>query len=332
MWYSEHSWLRVFTPFSWVLSSLVEYRRARFKNDTKRAWQAPVPVCVVGNIAVGGTGKTPLVLWLSRWLSSRGVKVGIVSRGYGGRASHYPMPVTDQSRCREVGEENVLLHRRASVPIVVDPQRVRATEFLLKNYEIDIAIADDGLQHYRLGRNIEIAVLDGSRGIGNGLLLPFGPLRESKTRLKDVHWIVSKGKPRFIDESTSVMQLIPIEFVNLANKSVLSIEEFRTQFTGPLRAIAAIGNPQSFQDTLDRVDVQAQVEAFRDHHYFHADELVDKQRVIIVTEKDAQKILELPIDSNHIWYLKVDVKFEESVDGFLTSLFREHGLNLMEKD
>lgn len=331
MWYSEHSWLRVFTPISWVLSSLTEYRRARFKNETKRVWYAPVPVCVVGNIAVGGTGKTPLVLWLSQWLSSRGVKVGIVSRGYGGRAPKYPVSVTDESRCREVGEENVLLHRRARVPIVVDPHRVRATEYLLNNYEIDIVIADDGLQHYRLGRNIEIAVLDGSRGIGNGLQLPFGPLREPKARLEEVHWIVSKNKPRSIDESASVMQLKPVQFVNLANNTLLTVEEFRAQYAGPLRAIAAIGNPRSFQETLDRLDIQAQVEAFRDHHYFRADELIDKQRVIIVTEKDAQKIRELPIDSNHIWYLRVDVIFEESVDGFLTSLFGEHGLNLRER-
>lgn len=332
MWYSKYSWLRVFTPLSWVLSTLVEHRRARYSKNTKRVWTAPVPVCVVGNITVGGTGKTPLVIWLSQWLIHRGVRVGIVSRGYGGKASSYPVTVTEKSLCQEVGEENILLHRRTLVPVVVDPQRVRATQFLLKNHAVDIVIADDGLQHYRLGRNIEIAVFDGTRGIGNGLQLPFGPLREPKKRLTEVQWLVVKSEPKYKDLSATVMQLEPVEFVNLGNGTALNVPDFKTQHSGPLRAVAAIGNPQSFQDTLDELEIQARVEAFRDHHYFRVNELVANGSVIIVTEKDAQKIRELPIDAGHIWYLRVDVKFKDSVDGFLGSMFREHGLNVVERD
>ena len=314
-----------------MLSGLVEFRRSRYKKDAKRVWQAEVPVCVVGNVTVGGTGKTPLVIWLSHWLKRRGIKVGIVSRGYGGNASHYPLVVHEQSRCREVGEESVLLQRRTGVPIVVDPNRVRATQFLLESHSIDIVIADDGLQHYRLGRNIEIAVLDGSRGVGNGLQIPFGPLRESKKRVREVQWLVAKNEPGLIDEPASIMHLKPVEFVNLANDSALTIQEFKTRHSSQLRAIAAIGNPQNFQDTLNRLEIQTRVEAFRDHHYFRVEELHDTQSVIIVTEKDAQKIRELPIDLNHIWYLKVDVSFENNVDGFLTTLFCKHGLNILEK-
>lgn len=295
-------------------------------------WQAPVPVCVVGNITVGGTGKTPLVIWLSQWLKKRGIRVGIVSRGYGGKSSSYPISVTERSRCQEVGEENILLHRRTLVPVVVDPQRVRATQFLVKNYAIDVVIADDGLQHYRLGRNIEIAVFDSIRGFGNGLQLPFGPLRESKKRLAEVQWLVAKNDPMFIDLPASVMQLEPIEFVNLGNGTTLKIPDFKKQYSGPLRAIAAIGNPRSFQRTLDDLEIQARVKAFRDHHYFRVDELVADGSVIIVTEKDAQKIRELPIDAAHIWYLRVDVKFKDNVDDFLSSMFREHGLDVMERD
>lgn len=332
MWYSKYSWLRVFTPLSWVLSKLVEHRRSRYSKNTKRVWNAPVPVCVVGNITVGGTGKTPLVIWLSQWLIHRGFRVGIVSRGYGSKASSYPISVTERSRCQEVGEENILLHRRTLVPIVVDPQRVRATQFLLKNHAVDVVISDDGLQHYRLGRNIEIAVFDGTRGIGNGLQIPFGPLREPKKRLSEVHWLVAKNESKFIDLPAFPMQLEPIEFVNLGNDSALGISEFKTQYSGPLRAIAAIGNPQSFQDTLDRLEIQARVEAFRDHHYFRVDELDANGSVIIVTEKDAQKIRELPMDAGHIWYLRVDVKFKDNIDGFLGSMFREQGLNVKERD
>ena len=328
MWYSERSWLKVFTPFSWTLRKAVEYRRSRYTKDTNRAWRAPVPVCVVGNITVGGTGKTPLVIWLSEWLTRRGVKVGIVSRGYGGRASQYPMMVSEQSQCNDVGEENVLLHRRTGAPIVVDPNRVRATQFLLDGHSIDLIITDDGLQHYKLARDIEIAVLDGVRGIGNGLQLPFGPLREPKSRLQEVQWLVVKGTRSCVDFPTSLMHLEPVEFVNVSNSSVLPISEFRTQHAGQTRAIAAIGNPSSFQDTLDQIQIQASVKPFRDHHHFRADELRSNGSVIIVTEKDAQKVRELPINTSHIWYLKVNVKFQEDVDEFLTSMFYKHGINI----
>lgn len=312
-----------------MLSGLAAFRRSCFKNSRGIVWHAPVPVCVVGNITVGGTGKTPLVIWLTEWFSRRGIKVGIVSRGYGGRASKYPIAVGDKSQCREVGEENILLYRRTQVPVVVDPHRVRATQFLLENNTIDIVIADDGLQHYRLGRNIEIAVLDGCRGVGNGLQLPFGPLREPKKRLRDVHWLVVKNEPRLLDIPASVMDLVPVEFVNLASGCVLSTHEFCTKYPGPIRAVAAIGNPRSFQHTLDRLEIQAKVEAFRDHHYFSEDELFSENTVVVVTEKDAQKVRELPIDTSHIWYLKVEVEFRDSVDGFLSSLCLRQGLNVM---
>lgn len=283
---------------------------------------------MVGNVTVGGTGKTPLVVWLSEWLSRQGIKVGIVSRGYGGGASKYPITVDEQSRCLEVGEENILLYRRTKVPVVVDPNRVNATRFLLENNTIDIVIADDGLQHYRLGRNIEIAVLDGHRGIGNGMLLPFGPLREPKKRLKEVDWVVVKNEPRRIDTPVSVMELNPVEFANVATDSRLAITEFCSRYPGPIRAIAAIGSPESFQHTLDSLELETRVEAFRDHHYFREEELADDGTVIVVTEKDAQKIRELSMDSNHIWYLRVEAKFRESVDALLASLFRQQGLSV----
>ena len=329
MWYSKHSWLRIFAPFSWILRSAVKYRRSRYERHTNRAWRAPVPVCVVGNITVGGTGKTPLVIWLYEWLSQRGVKVGIVSRGYGGKAAQYPLVVSENSRCRDVGEENVLLHRRTGALIVVDPNRVSATQFLMDRYPIDLIIADDGLQHYKLARDIEIAVVDGARGFGNGLQLPFGPLREPESRLRDVQWLVVKGAHSCVDSPKSFMHLEPVEFVNTSNNAVLSIDEFRVQHFEHLRAIAAIGNPGGFQHTLDQIQIQAIVKPFRDHHHFRADELKDNGSVIIVTEKDAQKIRELPMDTSHIWYLKVTVKFNEEVDEFLSSLFCEHGINIM---
>lgn len=327
-WYSERSWLRVFTPLSWIVSSLVETRRSLYKTGIYTTWHAPIPVCVVGNILVGGTGKTPLVIWLTEWLIRRGIRVGIVSRGYGGSAPHYPLAVNGQSSCLEVGEENILVYRRTQVPVVVDPNRVRATQYLLEHNSIDLVISDDGLQHHRLGRNIEVAVLDGLRGFGNGLLLPFGPMRESKKRLNSVHWIVSKSEHKVPNLRASVMDLKPLEFVNLASNTVLSTNQFRTKYLGQVRAVAAIGNPESFQNTLDRLQLEVQVEPYRDHHYFRAEEIAGGSSHIIVTEKDAQKIRELPVDLHHVWYLKVEVQFNEEIDDSLASLFEQRGLPL----
>ena len=143
-----------------------------------------------------------------------------------------------------------------------------------------------------------------------------------------MQWLVVKGARSCVDFPTSLMHLEPVEFVNVSNNSVLPISEFRTQHAGQTRAIAAIGNPGSFQDTLDQIQIQASVKPFRDHHHFRADELRSNGSVIIVTEKDAQKIRELPINTRHIWYLKVNVKFQEDVDEFLTSMFYKYGINI----
>ena len=186
LWYERGSALLILLPLAWLTGWLVRRRRHQFLQGGKSVYRAPVPVIVVGNISVGGTGKTPLVIWLVAELQARGYRPGIVSRGYGGKAPHYPYLLQPSDTASVVGDEPLM---------VVDPHRPAAVQALLEQTECDVVISDDGLQHYALGRSYEILVLDGSRGTGNGRLLPCGPLREPVLRLQQVNAVVIVTEP-----------------------------------------------------------------------------------------------------------------------------------------
>ena len=267
MWYSDSRWTKSLAPLSWVYGRLAEKRRHSYLLGKKTVWNAPVPVCVVGNITVGGTGKTPLVALLAHWLSSKGKKVGIVSRGYGGRST-YPLVVSPETSVYESGDEALLLARRTRCPIVVDPDRVEAVRTLLDRYDVDLVLADDGLQHYALGRQIEIVVIDGSRGIGNGMLLPAGPLREPVDRLDTVDWIVANGRHCGLVDHEWVMRYQIAAIVNVATEVRMEISDFQREHGKEINAVAAIGNPRRFRNSLVQCGFATHLSAFRDHHMF----------------------------------------------------------------
>ena len=325
-WYSDRSWPRLLTPLAAVFAWFAKRRRHRFLAGRARAWQAPVPVIVVGNVTVGGTGKTPLVIWLARWLKGRGLAVGVVSRGYGGRAS-YPLVVDATTPATQCGDEAGMIARRAGCPVVVDPDRPQAVRQLLGVAEVDVVVADDGLQHYALHRDVEIAVVDGARGIGNGLCLPAGPLREPASRLHDCHWVVATGAACGLAERESVMVAQASAFVNLASGERVEPDEFVAR-VGNVVAIAGIGNPTRFQATLDAIGLDSTLRAFPDHHVFAAEDVgVGDGGQVVVTEKDAEKLKMFDAAAiRHCWYLEIDVGFSPPVDDFLTELLTEHGV------
>ena len=328
LWYSQSPWRRCLEPLSWFFRRAVDRRRASYLQGAQAAWKAPVPVCVVGNITVGGTGKTPLVAWLSNWLETRGQRVGIVSRGHGGRAQ-YPMEVTCESSPDEVGDESLMLARRVELPIVVDPDRVRAVEYLLKTHKIDVILSDDGLQHYALARDLEIVVIDGMRGIGNGMLMPAGPLREPKERLESVDWVVANSTASGLVESEWVMQYRVTAFVNVGTGQRMEPAAFRSKYGSNVQAVAAIGNPERFRQTLQAEGFVPSLSVFRDHHRFSEDDFAHMtQEVMVVTEKDAQKIRELTSVAPSAWYVEVEVEFDREVDQFLQELFSSRGIAL----
>ena len=268
-------------------------RRLCYRIGLLRTRYVTVPVIVVGNLTAGGTGKTPTVIWLAEQLRERGLSPGIVSRGYGGSQSKSPMRVDADSAAEIVGDEPVLLARRSDCPVVVDADRVRAAEMLVED-GVDVIITDDGLQHYRLGRDYEICVIDGKRGLGNRLLLPAGPLRESPRRLEDVDQLLVNGRLRGTDRlSVAEQNAVPFDLVATeACRLNGSLARPIDRFAGTtVHAVAAIGNPTRFFDLLRAHGIQVIEHAFRDHARLEPNDLeFGDDFDVFMTEKDAVKL------------------------------------------
>jgi tetraacyldisaccharide 4'-kinase len=330
-WYGGARWIRLLTPLSWVFRQVAERRRVAYLTGRRTVWHAPVPVVVVGNVTVGGTGKTPLVIWLARHLQALGHRPGIVSRGYGG-ASHAPRPVSADSDPVEVGDEPVLIAARTGCPVWVGRDRAEVVRRLLAESECSIVIADDGLQHYQLGRDVEIAVVDGERLFGNGLCLPAGPLREPVERLAAVDWQVSNGRSDLGSGAEAVMQIVPQAFVDLMSGERLDPGAFVARYPA-VRALAGIGNPARFAVTLADLGLDATLLALPDHHRYSGVELGPPAdpRPVVCTEKDAVKLRRLPAlrkltAPGRLWALEVDVVFEAAAVRQLDEVLHRHGI------
>jgi len=324
-WYSNSSWLNLLRPLGYIYNQIGKMRRKRIKLGNK-AWKADVPVVVVGNINVGGTGKSPIVISLAGALCSRGLKPGIVSRGYGGSHATYPLVVDAQSDPQVAGDEPVMIARRTGCPVIVDPNRVRAVKELLKNEDCDLVISDDGLQHYYLARDVEIAVIDGKKGLGNKMCMPAGPLRESPERLKEVDFVVVNGSEQInLPVSYCNMYLAPQKIINLESGESFATDSGKP---GPLvHAVAGIGNPQRFFETLRSLGLNIIEHPFPDHHAYKLSELVFGDSLpVMMTEKDAIKcrLLNPGLIHQDFWYLEVDA---ELPPGFITSVIKKAGIN-----
>lgn len=315
-WYEKKGWTQTLKPLAKLFAWQVAKRRTAYQQGKYKIWQAPVPVLVVGNISVGGVGKTPLVAALCELLLEHGWRPAIVSRGYGGKATKYPYQVTSHSMARECGDEPLLLHKRTGCPVVVDPNRVSAVQYLLANTDCNLIISDDGLQHYALGRDIEIAVIDGTRGLGNERLIPAGPLREPKDRLNEVDFIIINGDGFVTEQPCWKMSLQPDQLINISNGKIIPIDALID--SSAVHAIAGIGNPQRFFESLKQLGYNVECHEFNDHHSFVAKDIwFGDDRPVIMTEKDAVKCNVFA--NQNCWYLKVSAKLET---GFNTQLLK----------
>ncbi len=303
-WYhhSMSMWTLVLLPFSWIFYCIVKGRQFLYQARIKKTFRFQVPIVVIGNITVGGTGKTPLAIWLVNFLKEYGFRPGIVSRGFGGKVQRNPRIVNENADPKEVGDEAILLARRSQCPVVIGVNRVAAVQELLKNYHCNIVVSDDGLQHYSLGRDIEIAVIDGTRNFGNGKLLPAGPLRETLSRLERVDFVVTQGA---VANDKYALHLQGDCLVSVKNNNeTRMLEKFRYQ---KVHAVAAIGHPQRFFSMLREQGLDVIEHIFSDHYLYRKEDIFFPDGLpVIMTEKDAVKCQQFA-DERH-WYLSVDAK------------------------
>ena len=315
MHWLEHHWYRItplhfiLLPVSYVFRLLGTLRRLLYRIGLMHSEKLPVPVIVVGNITVGGSGKTPLTLWLAQQLSNEGWRPGIISRGFGGVKTDHPQSVNFSSSTDEVGDEAVLMAQRGLCPVWVGRNRPATGRALLAAHpECNILLSDDGLQHYRLQRDVEIAVVDGMRRFGNGFLLPAGPLREATSRLNKVDAIIINGDTTANSEYR--MKLNGTIFHNLLNPNItrqpIDFKELK------LHALAGIGHPKRFFTHLNNLGLTVKTHPFPDHHRYTASDLIYKDvDALLMTEKDAVKCAEFATEK--CWVLRVDAQLDSAL-------------------
>ena len=304
-WYQGAWWLHLLRPLS-GLYDVLRKRRKRKLTVSGSPGRTRLPVIVVGNITVGGTGKTPLVGWLVESLRALGYSPGIVLRGYGGAFSKDGTLIPAAADPERYSDEGVQMRDRLNCPIAMCADRVKGLR-ILETQACDIAISDDGLQHYNMARDVEICVVDGSRGIGNGFLLPAGPLREPVERLDEVDWVVANGEPSNLIDEETVMRLVPDGFIHVQSNEWLDMDSF-VQRHAKVHAVCGIGNPARFFQTLRDLDITALQHVYRDHHEFEGHEVeFEDDLAVVCTEKDAAKLRNLEKEMPNVWYLRVNV-------------------------
>jgi tetraacyldisaccharide 4'-kinase len=305
-WYGTAKAPWILRPLAALFGWVARLRRRR-QSAQAREQRLSMPVIVVGNIAVGGTGKTPFVIWLVERLREWGWKPGVVSRGYGGNARRWPQAVKPDSDPALVGDEPVLIARHAQCPVFVGPERLVAAQRLLAAGGVDIVVSDDGLQHYKLWRDLEIAVVDATRGLGNGRLLPAGPLREPAARLGEVGLVVVNGSGWKAPVGRQiVMRLAAQEARKLDDSGARPLGAFAGQ---TVHAVAGIGNPARFFAMLSQQNIGLVMHPFPDHHAFaRADIEFGDDLPVLMTEKDAVKCRAFAGPSH--WVVPVEARIE----------------------
>lgn len=317
IWSGESPLWLLLLPLSWLYGLVSGAIRLAYRLGLKKSWRAPVPVVVVGNLTAGGNGKTPVVIWLVEQLQQRGIRVGVVSRGYGGKAQRYPLLLSADTSTAEAGDEPVLISQRTGAPVAVSPNRREAVEAILAQHPVQLIITDDGLQHYRLARDKEIVVIDGVRRFGNGWWLPAGPMRERASRLKTVDAVITNGGVAQPGEIP--MHLRPGLVVNLRSGERREARELTD-----VVAMAGIGHPPRFFATLEQCGVTpVHTVALADHQALSSADvqaLVKPGQTLIMTEKDAVKCRSFAEDN--WWYLPVNAQPEgERAEKLLQELF-----------
>lgn len=306
IWFGKSLCYLFLLPLSWIYGFIITCNRISYQYGWRKVYQFSIPIIVIGNLTIGGNGKTPMVLWLIEQLQNRGWKVGVVSRGYKGKAKKYPIIINNSSNSQECGDEPMLIWRRTGVAVAVSPHRPDAVNALLQYQKtLDIIISDDGLQHYALFRNIEWVIINNVLRFGNGYWLPAGPMRERTTRLNTVQAVIVNGSNNDLKHGEIPMQLCPKAVINILTGERKTIHSLKN-----IVAIAGIGYPQQFFNTLKNHGIfPIKTISFSDHHIYSENmlhSLTQDNEVLLMTEKDAIKCLDFAHEN--WWYMYIDVK------------------------
>ncbi len=314
-WYKRNLISYVLWPFSLLWQWLMQFRHSLYRYGFLKTTTFTVPIIVVGNLTVGGNGKTPLLIALTELLVELGFKPGIVSRGYGSKLKKGTLWVTPESDVSLVGDEPLLLARRLSCPLVIGAKRVEAVKTLLARSDCNVILSDDGLQHLAMGRTMEVIVVDGVRQFGNGFCLPAGPLREGTARLNTTPWVIYHSTDEQYEQR---FFLQPQCFRSVTQPEITrSLSAFADQ---SVAMITAIGYPQRFLKTLQDLHIRCEAHFFRDHHAYTRQELLAyEQKTLLMTEKDAVKCRHFPLQD--AWYLEVKAMLSETLQQQLTAYF-----------
>ena len=317
VWYEDHWLVPLLLPFSYLYRIVVLWRRRLYESGRLCRHHLPVPVIIIGNLSVGGTGKTPLVIWIARWLVEHGYRPGVLCRGYGGCGKLWPQQVRPDSDTATVGDEAVLLARRCGCPVVADSQRVRAGLSMLEHYDVNIIVCDDGLQHLALLPDVSVSLTDGERRYGNGHCLPAGPLREPLQEANRVDMqVCTEGACR---RGEFPMKIDGDQLQSLTDDRRVTTSDWCGR---EVHAVAGIGNPERFYHTLTRLGLRIIRHSFPDHYRYRPGELnFSDDRPVVMTEKDAVKYE--PYAQSRHWCLLVQADMGQ--------VFMRRLLSLLEK-
>ncbi|TLX48421.1 tetraacyldisaccharide 4'-kinase [Pseudoalteromonas phenolica] len=315
-WYKKKSlitWL--LSPFSGLFFILSSFRKLLFRLGIVKSFKADIPIIVVGNIGIGGNGKTPFVLWLVPHLEGMGLKVGVISRGYGAKAPTYPYELSSTSSVEEAGDEPFLIYNRLQCPLVIGADREASYKVLKEKYKVDVIVSDDGMQHYKMPRAIEFCIIDSKRRFGNGFLIPAGPLRELPSRIESVDLAIENG-----GDGLFSYQLAASGFYKVENK------EFADNTPHEGIAVSAIGSPERFEKSLEALGKKLiECKHYRDHHAYTEQDFTDTEsNAVFMTEKDAVKCQQFA--KNNWYYLKVDATPTKVLIEKINQLLKEKGI------
>ncbi len=307
-WYSQSKLTYLVWPLHFIFLIIVQLKYLLYKIGFLSSNKFSKAVLVIGNISVGGTGKTPFINQLVQELNKRKIKVGIVSRGYCSNITTVPHQVTKLNTVDEVGDEAFMQFSNLNIPIVIDPNRSRAVNYLIENNDIDLVISDDGLQHYKMSRDLEFVMFDGQRKFGNQMILPLGPLREPVRRLNSVDLVIQNGE-QSNSFSNYVVKLNPVSLINLKSLKETSLKEFSGKSA---HCVAAIGNPNRFFNAISKLCKIESETTFLDHYAFKLNDFESfNDDIVVMTEKDATKCFSFA--KEHWYYLKVEMSLDKNL-------------------